>query len=436
MSRYKKTFLFFAIFSSVIGFYLFLFQRTTVNCQIREAYIIEMEGAITPGSAALLSSAMKEAEKRMSTIIIIRLDTPGGLDFAMRGIVKNILNSKIPVVVYVGPKGAGAASAGVMITIAGHIAAMAPGTNIGAAHPVFPGGKDIENVAGKTMSEKVLNDIVSYARGIAKERGKNAEWVEKAIRESVSITAEEALENNVIDLIAEDIDTLIKSIDGREVTISAGKVTLNTANLEKTFHQPNLRDRILKVVSQPYILALLVLIGIAGLYLEFTNPGIIIPGVIGAICLTLALFSMQALPVNTTGVILIILGIVLFIAELKVTSYGLLSIGGLISFTLGAIMFFRDMGISITFIVISSICIGIFFMAVAALALKAHRSKPKSGSEGLIGETGRVSKPIDPEGLVFVHGEYWNALADERIESGEKVEVIGMEGLVLKVKKI
>ena len=354
----------------------------------------------------------------------------------MKEIVKLILNSPIPIVVYVSPSGAGAASAGVFIVISANIAAMAPGTNIGAAHPVTVEGKDIEKTVGKDMSEKALNDLLSFARALAKQRHRNWEWVEKAIRESVSITAEEALKKNVIDVIAKDIDDLLKKINGMEVELPSGKVKINSENLKKVFYQPKLKDKILNILSHPEIIALLFLIGIAGIYFEISHPGVIFPGVIGAISLILALYASQALPVNYAGALLMVLGVVLFIAELKVTSYGILSIGGLVSFTLGSIIMFRGIGVSYFFIISSSAVIGLFFMVIAGLAFRAHRAKPKGGSEGLIGETGKVSEAIDPEGRVFVHGEYWNAAADERIEPGEKVEVISMEGLVLKVKKV
>ena len=285
-----------------------------------EVLVIEMEGPINPGSAIYLTRGLQEAIKQGAALAVIRLDTPGGLASSMRTIVKEILNSPIPVVVYVGPKGAGAASAGVMITVAGHIAAMAPGTNIGAAHPVTAGGKDIE----ETMSEKVVNDMASYARGIAENKGKNGEWVEKAIRESVSITAEEALENNVIDLVAKDIDELLQLLDGREVSLPGGKITLKTADLKKVYYHPGFRDKILRTISDPNIAYILMMIGLAGVYFELAHPGAIFPGVIGAISLILAFFSFQTLPVNYAGLLLIILAIIFFIAEVKVASYGIL----------------------------------------------------------------------------------------------------------------
>ncbi|MBW1888566.1 MAG: nodulation protein NfeD [Deltaproteobacteria bacterium] len=349
----------------------------------------------------------------------------------MRTMVKAIMNSRIPVVVYVAPKGAGAASAGVMITVSAHIAAMAPGTNIGAAHPVGAGGKDI----GKTMSDKVVNDMASYGRGIAQAKGKNGEWVEQAIRESVSITADEAVKKNVVDLVAADIDELLELIDGREIILQGSKITLKTKDLKQRYYHPGVRDRILTIISDPNIAYILMMIGLAGLYFELSHPGVIFPGVIGAISLILAFYSFQTLPVNYAGLLLVILGIVFFIAEVKVTSYGVLSLGGLTSLTLGSIMLFEDVGVSLSLMMPTLVLVGGFFIVVSTLAFRAYHSKPKSGMEGMIGEVGLVKKPIDPEGLVFVHGEYWRAIAREKIEPGEDVEVESVQGLILNVKR-
>jgi membrane-bound serine protease (ClpP class) len=379
-----------------------------------------------------VTRGLEKAVKQGAGLAILRLDTPGGLASSMRTIMKAMLNSPIPIAVWVGPSGAGAASAGVMVTVAAHIASMAPGTNIGAAHPVTAGGKDID----KTMSEKVVNDMAAYARGIAEDKGRNGEWVEKAIRESVSITADEALENNVIDLVAKDIDDLLQKIDGKEIRVSGRKVTLKTAGLKKTYFRPGWRDRVLKTISDPNIAYILMMIGLAGLYFELSHPGAIFPGVIGAISLILAFFSFQTLPVNYAGLILITLAIIFFIAEVKVTSYGILSIGGLISLTLGSIMLFEDVSVSLKLMLPTILLVGGFFVVVASLAFRAYRARPMSGSDGLMGEVGLVKERIDPEGLIFVHGEYWRAKAGERVEPGEKVEVEGVDGLILSVKKI
>lgn len=396
-----------------------------------EVRIIELEGPINPGAAAFLTRGLEDAEKQGVELIIIRLDTPGGLVPSMRTMVKGIMNSSIPVVVYVAPKGAGAASAGVMITVSAHVAAMAPGTNIGAAHPVGAGGKDID----KDMSEKVVNDMASYGRGIAQDKGKNADWVEKAIRESVSITAEEAVEKKVVDLVAADIDELLKLLDGREIELQKGKVTLKTKGLVKTQYEPGFRDAVLRIISDPNIAYILMMIGLAGLYFELAHPGAVFPGVIGAISLILAFYSFQTLPVNYAGLLLIALAIIFFIAEIKVASYGILSLGGIVSLTLGSIMLFEDVGVSLRLMAPTIVLIGGFFVIVSTLAFRAYRAKPQSGVEGLIGEVGVVQKPIDPEGLVFVHGEYWRAVSTEKLEPGEMVAVEEVTGLILKVKK-
>ncbi len=396
-----------------------------------EVMIIELEGAISPGTAMYVVRGLAEAKKQGVSLAVVRLDTPGGLGSSMRTIVKAVLNSPVPVAVWVGPKGAGAASAGVMVTVAAHIAAMAPGTNIGAAHPVTAGGKDID----KTMSEKVVNDMASYARGIAEQKGRNGKWVEEAIRKSVSITAEEALKKNVIDLVANDVDELLRLIDGREISLPVGKIKLNTKNIKKTYYRPGFRDKVLKTISDPNIAYILMMIGLAGLYFEFSHPGAIFPGVIGAISLILAFFSFQTLPVNYAGILLILLAIIFFIAEVKVTSYGILSIGGLISMTIGSIMLFEDVGVSLKLMMPTIVLVGGFFVVVAGLAYRAFRTKPKGGSDGLLGEVGLVKERIDPEGLIFVHGEYWRARSREKLEPGDRIEVEGIEGLILKVKK-
>lgn len=410
---------------------LMLLVFSSVWSTERHVMIMDVEGAINPATATFLERGLEEARKQEAELAIVRLDTPGGLASSMRTMVKAIMNSAVPVVVYVAPRGAGAASAGVMVTVSAHVAAMAPGTNIGAAHPVSAGGRDIE----KTMSEKVVNDMASYGRSIAQEKGRNADWVEKAIRESVSITAEEAVRKNVVDLEAADIDELLTRIDGREITLRQGKVTLKTQGLDKRYFEPGVRDRILKTISDPNIAYILMMIGLAGLYFELSHPGAIFPGVIGAISLILAFYSFQTLPVNYAGLLLIVLALILFIAEIKVASYGMLSLGGLICLTLGSLMLFEDVGVSLRLMAPTIALIGGFFVVVSGLAFRAYRTKPKTGVEGLIGLKGLVRKPIDPEGVVFVHGELWRAVSDEKMEPGEKIEVEGVDGLVLKVKR-
>ncbi|UCF74031.1 MAG: nodulation protein NfeD [Deltaproteobacteria bacterium] len=395
------------------------------------AMVIELEGTINPGTAQFVTRGLKKAGSGKYMLVIIRLDTPGGLDPSMRSIVKGILNASLPVVVYVAPRGARAASAGVMITIAAHVAAMAPQTNIGAAHPVSAGGKEID----KTMSEKVVNDMVAYARSIAEERGRNADWVEKAIRESVSITGEVAVKNSVVDLVARDVDDLLGLLDGKEILLDNSKVKLETKGLKLMYFSPGWRDRVLGTISNPNIAYILMMIGLAGLYFELAHPGAIFPGVIGAISLILAFFAFQTLPVNYAGLLLIALAIIFFIAEIKVSSYGLLSVAGLISLILGSVMLFENIGVSLRLMMPTIVLIGGFFITIAFLAFRAYRGTAKGGLDGLLGEVGIVEERIDPVGLIFAHGEYWKASCTEVAEQGEKVRIIGSKGLELIVKK-
>jgi membrane-bound serine protease (ClpP class) len=431
MRKYGSTALLLSSFVFVVFFSVtFLYPAKGFGDE-REVMIIELEGPISSGAATNLTRGIKVAEDRGAGLVIIQLDTPGGLVVSMKTMVKTIMNSSVPVAVFVSPKGAGAASAGVLLTVSAHIAAMAPGTNIGAAHPVSGDGQDI----GETMEEKVVNDMASYGRGIAKEKGRNAEWVEKAVRESVSITADEAVDKNVIDFVAADMDELLKIIHDREVSVKSGTIKLDTKDLKKVYYEPRTIDKILMLISDPTIMAILFSIGLLGLGFEITHPGAIFPGVIGAISLILAFYSMQTLPVDYAGLMLIGLAILLFLAEIKVTSYGLLSIGGIISLTLGSMMFFDDLGLSFTMGVPFIVLISAFFIFIAWLAVRSQTSRVKAGREGLIGEVGVVQETLDPEGKVFVHGELWKAVSREKIEANEKVEVEAIQGLLLKVRK-
>jgi membrane-bound serine protease (ClpP class) len=316
---------------------IILFFSHTGGAAKNDIYIIKVSDAISPGVAEFVKDGIETAEKDSAACLIIELDTPGGLAESMRRIIQSILGSKVPVVVFVSPSGARAASAGVMITMAADVAAMAPGTNIGAAHPVGAGGKDI---SGK-MSEKVINDMVAHAKSVAEERGRNAKWVEEAIRESVSVTEKEALKENIIDLIAEDTDDLIQQLNERKIK---EKGVLKLDKSEKIIVEPTLRTKILKTISDPNIAYILLMIGLAGLYFELSHPGAIFPGVIGGIALVLAFFALQTLPVNYAGILLIVLAIIFFIMEMKITSYGLLSVAGIISLLLGSLMLFKDIG--------------------------------------------------------------------------------------------
>jgi len=399
----------------------------------KEIYILKINDAISPGVADYIKTGIKKANDDGAACLIIELDTPGGLAESMRTIIKAILSSRIPIVVFVSPGGARAASAGVMITMAADIAAMAPGTNIGAAHPVGVGGKEID----KTMSEKVVNDMVAHAKSVAEQRGRNAEWVEKAIRESVSVTETEALEKNIIDLIAKDTDDLIKQITGREIK---DKGRLNLAGAAKKVLQETFRTKVLKTISDPNIAYILLMIGLAGLYFELSHPGAIFPGVIGGICIVLAFFALQALPINYAGVLLILLAIVFFIMEMKIASYGLLSVAGTVSLLLGSLMLFEasspEFRLSWSVLLPMMLLVSGFFVVVAGLVFRAQVSTPKTGASGLVGEIGVVKRAIQPDGKVFVHGELWNATAKEPILEGTKVSVVKVDNLVLEVEPL
>jgi len=412
---------------------LLLLVATNVTAGQSEVFIIKVADAISPGTADFIKTGIQTAEEKAAAVIIIELDTPGGLAESMRLIVQNILGSKVPVVVFVAPSGARAASAGVMITMAADVAAMAPGTNIGAAHPVGAGGKEIDG----TMSEKIINDMVAQAKSVAEQRGRNAQWVEAAIRESVSVTETEALKENIIDLIAQDTDDLIKQLNGRELK---NKGVLNLADAKKVVLEETLRTKILKTISNPNIAYILMMIGLAGLYFELSHPGAIFPGVIGAIALILAFFAMQTLPVNYAGILLIVLAIIFFIMEMKITSYGLLSVAGIVSLLLGSLMLFEgstaDMKLSLGVLLPTVILISGFFVAVASLVFRAQISKPATGSKGLVGEIGVVKKALTPEGKVFVHGELWHARAKEPLDENVKVRVVKVVNLILEVESV
>ncbi|MCK4388937.1 MAG: nodulation protein NfeD [Desulfobacterales bacterium] len=403
------------------------------HCAKGEVYVVKVSGTINPGMAEYVIRNMEKASREGAACLVIQLDTPGGLALSMRSIVMSVLASEIPVVVFVSPSGARAASAGVMITLAADIAAMAPSTNIGAAHPVSLGQKKMD----KTMAEKVVNDMVAYTKGIAEKRGRNSEWAEKAVRESVSVTEKEALELKVIDLIAEDLDDLLEKIDGRELK---DKGILRTKGVKRVALTESLRDKILKTLSDPNIAYVLMMIGMAGIYFELSHPGAIFPGVVGAICLILAFFAFQTLPVNYAGILLIGVALVLFILEMKVASYGLLSLGGIISLFLGSLMLFEGgpAGLRLSWRVLIPMVIMIsgFFVFVASLVFRSQISKPRTGDKGLIGDVGLVKETLAPGGKVFVHGELWNAEAAEPIETGAKIRVVGMDHLVLKVEEV
>jgi membrane-bound serine protease (ClpP class) len=399
-------------------------------------FVAEVEGIINPATAKFIIESIDQAVKEGGQCLIIELDTPGGLMDSMRNIVKKILTSPIPIIVYVGPSGARAASAGVFITMSANIAAMAPSTHIGAAHPVSLG----EGKESKTMSEKIVNDTVSYIKTIAKTRGKNVEWAENAVRKSVSITEDEALKLNVIDLISPNLQDLLAKIDGRVVKFDGVTRTLSTKGVQPRSIKMSWRYRLLDTISNPTIAYILLMLGIYGVFFELSNPGAILPGVVGGIFLILAFYALQMLPVNFAGLALILFAIILFIAEIKVVSHGLLAVGGVISLFLGSMMLFENpteyMRVSLSVIIPAVLVSAGFFIFAVTKAIRARLTKPTTGMEGLIEEIGTASTPIAPEGKISIHGEFWNATSDQKIEAGEKVRVIGVMNLKLKVKKV
>jgi len=404
---------------------------------VRPVYLLPAVGSINPGLAEFILSGIAKAEKDQAEALVIELNTPGGLDSSMREICQAMVNAKVPVIVYVAPSGARAASAGVLITMAAAVAAMAPGTNIGAAHPVSVGFGKMD----ETMSQKVVNDMAAYGRALASERGRNADWVEQAIRKSVSITAAEALKLKVIDVVADNLEDLLAKINNMPVKVAGKSVRLRTVGVPVREIPEDWRTKILKTIADPNIAFILMMLGLAGLYFELAHPGAVLPGVVGALCLLLAFFAFQTLPVNFIGILLILLAFILFILEFKVTSYGLLSVGGVISLLIGSIMLFRrgggEMGISWGVLLPTVAIVSLFFIVVAGIVFRAHLRRTQTGAAGMVGERGVAHTALGPRGgQVFVHGEYWHAVSEEPIAQGEAVEVVKVADLKLLVRRV
>ena len=402
----------------------------------RQVDVIKVNDIISPAIAEFITRSIEEAARNKAQCLVIQMDTPGGLDLSMRDIIKDMMSSDIPVVVYVAPSGARAASAGALITVAADIAAMAPGTNIGAAHPVAMGGGQMS----RTMTEKVLNDAVAYVTSIAEKKKRNVQVAVRFVKESVSIPANEALKLKVIDLIASDLNDLLQKIDGKTIEKPLGTIKLSTKGAKVNFIEMGFRQRFLSALSNPNLAYILMMIGLVGLYFELAHPGVIFPGVIGGICLILAFFAFRTLPVNYAGILLILLGVFLFIAEIKIASYGLLTVGGVVSLALGSIMLFESpapfLRASLSVIIPTVAVTAAFFIFAMTMAIKAQMAKPATGSEGIVDETGIARTRIAPEGKVFVHGEFWNAYSEKIIEEGERIRVLKTEGLRLKVEKL
>jgi len=402
-------------------------------------FTIEIDAIINPATAKFIVDSIDEAHQQGAQCLIIQLDTPGGMLESTRVIIKKMLSSTVPIIVYVAPSGARAASAGVFVTMAANIAVMAPGTHIGAAHPVTMGGG--EGKESKTMTEKIVNDTVAFIKNIAKTRGRNVDWAEKSVVKSVSITEDEAVKLNVVDFVSPDLQSLIAKLDGRVVKLDGVTRTLQTKGIQPKPIQMSWRDRLLDIIANPTIAYILLMLGIYGIFFELSSPGAILPGVVGGIFLILAFYALQMLPVNYAGLALILFAIILFIAEVKVVSHGLLAVGGVISLFLGSIMLFQSpveyMRVSYGVIIPAVIVSAAFFIFAVTRAINARMKKPTTGMEGLIGEVGIASTPIAPEGKVSIHGEFWNAVSDQNqtIDKGERIQVIGAVNLKLRVKK-
>lgn len=427
-----------------------LILANDLQTQEKEIWVLEYDGVINPVAAAYISDNIRDAEKAGVECLILQMDTPGGLMTSMRDIIKDILNSKVPIVVYISPRGAQSASAGVFITVSAHFAAMAPGTNIGAAHPVNIGGgrspfggSKPDTSETKTMMKKVTNDAVAQIRSLARERGRNEEWLEEAVRKSVSITETEAVELKIVDLVAGNLDELIEYLDGKVAKLPDGEITLATHDARVIIRPIGFHRKILNIISDTNIAYLLLILGFYGLFFEIRSPGAIFPGVLGGIFLVLAFFAFQVLPINYAGLALIIIAIILFILEISITSYGMLTIGGLISMVLGSMMLFDVSGapqalfsVSLAVIIPVVICTVLFFVVALSYALKAHKNKPTTGIEGIVGETGRAVTAISNSGTVEVHGEIWKAKAAEPIAKDAEIVVRAVEHMLLTVEEL
>src|SRR5215475_11047061 len=412
---------------------MLLARAIAVQAAVAPVAVIELDGAITPVTSRLLTAAINRAQAEHDQALVVKLNTPGGLESSMR---QSILKAEIPVIVYVAPKGARAASAGVFITIAAHVAAMAPATNIGAAHPVAVGGGD----TGKEMGKKIENDAAAFARSLAAERGHNVEWAEKAVRASVSATEREAVKLKVVDLVADSVPDLLAKLDGRVIKTARGAVTLDTRGAAVIPIEVRFRDRFLALISDPNVAYILMMVGMLGIFFELQNPGVTLPGVIGGISLILAFFAFQSLPINWAGVLLNLFGVGLLIAEIKIASHGVLTAGGVVAMILGSFMLYEapEVGFRVAWTVILptvGATAGLVIWAVSA-GVRAMMRKPVTGSSGMIGRLAVARSALGPEGQVQLDGEIWRAVSDGgAIAAGEQVRVMAVDGLTLKVSR-
>ncbi|MBI5805458.1 nodulation protein NfeD [candidate division TA06 bacterium] len=406
--------------------------------QASQVLVARVESAVSPASARFMVQAVDRTQKEQAECLIIEMDTPGGLDQSMRQVIKAIMASPVPVVVFVAPQGSRAASAGAFITLSSHLAAMAPGTSIGAAHPVSIGtGGQMDS----TMSGKVTNDAAAYIRSIAEKRGRNVAWADSAVRHSVSLSETEALKRKVIDLIAPNTSALLDSLDGRKIVMDRDTVTLSTRSARVITMEMNWRDRLLAVISDPNLAYIFFMLGLLGLYFEFSNPGAILPGVVGAISLILAFFAFQTLSVNYAGMLLILLSIVLFIIDVKAATHGVLTTGGIVAMFMGSVMLFNSpdpaMRASLQVIIPVVLVTAAFFIIGVWLSIRTLRTKPFSGDKGLLGQEGDARTLVNKDGgSVFVEGTHWSAFSDEEIVQGSKIKVVEVKGMKLKVEKL
>jgi membrane-bound serine protease (ClpP class) len=414
----------------------FLYSSAAPSSAARKGVeLYRLSGVINPASARYLVRAMERAEAESLQCLIIEFDTPGGLDPSMRMIIKRMLTAEVPIVVYVAPSGSRAASAGAFITIAAHVAAMAPGTNIGAAHPVALGsGMD------STTAEKVANDAAAYIKSLAEKRGRNVEWAEQAVRKSVSATEKEAKTLGIIDFVCEDVEALLDSLNGRSVALPSGEVTLKTKGAHVTEREMGWRDRFLTTLSDPNIAYILMILGFYGLIFELSNPGAVLPGVVGGICIILAFFAFQTLSVNYAGLMLILFALLLFLADVLSPTHGILTTGGVIAMALGSTMLFESsdpfIKLSWTVIIPAVVTTALFFTFAIGMGLRAQKRKPTGGMDTMIGQVGEARTVIEKDGIVFVNGEHWKAASEIPIAQGEQVRVIGVERSVLRVEKV
>ena len=422
-----------------IFLYLIILFLLPLLANAQTVVALKIDGTINPVTADFIHQGIEKAEREKAECLLIELNTPGGLLKSTRIIVSDLIESPVPVVVFVSPSGAHAGSAGVFITLAAHVAVMAPGTNLGAAHPV-----DLQNQQQDyVMNDKVTNDAAAFIRSIAEKRQRNSEWAEEAVRKSVSITENEAVEKKVVNFIAKNTEDLLNQLDGKIVESNSGTKVLHTRSAKIEWMEMGFMEKILNLISDPNIAYLLLMLGIYGILFELYNPGSIFPGIVGVIAIVLAFYSMHALPVNYAGLALIIFGVVLLLLEIKIVSHGLLALGGIASLLIGSLMLIRTsptiefVRISRSIIISAVATTAFFFLAIIGLGLKAQRAKPTTGIEGLIGETGESLELLSPSGKVFVHGETWQAeTVAGSISKGEKVRVVGIKNLTLHVEHL